>query len=58
MHSSAYVSRCSSRVLKNKCPFSFLFFPFMQSPAARAGLMSGDVLVEFDGNPVIESGQV
>ena len=30
----------------------------MQSPAARAGLMSGDVLVEFDGNPVIESGQV
>ena len=58
MHSSAYVSRCPSRVFKNKCPFDFIFFPLMQSPAARAGLMSGDVLVEFDGNPVIESGQV
>lgn len=29
-----------------------------KSPASKAGLYAGDVLVEFDGSPVIESGQV
>ena len=29
-----------------------------KSPASKAGLYAGDVLVEFDGAPVIESGQV